>query len=271
MWCLTQQRYDQAVSYEVETHVFNGPFDLLLHLILAEEVELYEISLATIVDAYLVELDKMEHLDLNLATEFLLIASTLVELKARRLLPDDDSFALDDELALFEERDLLLSRLVECKTFKDAAGVLRQLHDAGGRTYPRVAGVEERFLGLAPDLLEGIDVDDLRDACIRALTPRPEPMLDLYHVSAVTASVSDAVRELVDELPQSGRILFRDLTSGLVDRIEVVVRFLAVLELFKEGLVEIVQARAFGDIELEWVGGDPDDALDALAIDRYDG
>jgi segregation and condensation protein A len=259
------------VAFEVETQVFNGPFDLLLHLILAEEVELYEISLATIVDAYLTELEKMEHIDLEMATEFLLIAATLVELKARRLLPDDDSFDLDDELALFEERDLLLSRLVECKTFKDAAGVLRQLHDAGGRTYPRVAGVEEQFLGVAPDMLEGIDVDDLRAACIRALTPRPEPVLDLYHVSAVTASVSDAVREFVDELPGAGIVSFRDLTSGLVDRIEVVVRFLAVLELFKQGLVEIVQARAFGNIQLEWIGGDPDDALSALAIDRYDG
>lgn len=268
---MTSRRYDLPVSYEVETQVFNGPFDLLLHLILAEEVELYDISLATIVDAYLAELERMEQLDLNVATEFLLIAATLVELKARRLLPDDDAFDLDDELALFEERDLLLSRLVECKTFKDAAGVLRQLHDAGGRTYPRVAGVEERFLGLAPDLLEGIDVNDLRDACIRALTPKPEPMLDLYHVSAVTASVSDAVLELVDELPNSGTVVFRTLTSGLVDRIEVVVRFLAVLELFKQGLVEITQARAFGDIELLWVGGDPADALSALAIDRYDG
>ncbi|MFT7475448.1 MAG: segregation and condensation protein A [Verrucomicrobiales bacterium] len=260
-----------AVAFEVETQVFNGPFDLLLHLILAEEVELYEISLTTIVDAYLTELEKMEHIDLEVATEFLLIAATLVELKARRLLPDDDSFDLDEELALFEERDLLLSRLVECKTFKDAAGVIRQLHDAGRRTYPRVAGMEEQFLGVAPDMLEGIDVDDLRAACIRALMPRPEPVLDLYHVSAATASVSDAVREFVDELPGAGVVSFRDLTSGLVDRIEVVVRFLAVLELFKQGLVDIVQARAFGDIQLEWIGGDPDDALSALAIDRYDG
>ena len=260
-----------TVAFEVETQVYNGPFDLLLHLILSEEVELYEISLSTIVDAYLTEIEKMEHLDLDVATEFLLIAATLVELKARRLLPDDDSFDLDDELALFEERDLLLSRLVECKTFKDAAGILRQLHDAGGRTYPRVAGVEEKFLGLAPDMLEGIDVNDVHDAFVRAMTPKPEPILDLYHVSAVTASVSDAVREFVDELPGAGRVNFRDLTSGLVDRIEVVVRFLAILELFKQGMVDIRQAEAFGNIQLEWVGGDPAGALSALAIDVYDG
>lgn len=259
------------MSYEVETQVFNGPFDLLLHLILSEEVELYEISLSRIVDAYLVEVERLEQLDLEVATEFLLIAATLVELKARRLLPDNDDLDLDDELALFEERDLLLTRLVECKTFKDAAGVLRQLHETGRKTYPRVAGIEEAFMHVAPDLLEGIDVDDLHAACIRALTPKPEPVLDLYHVSPVTASVEDAVREFVDELPGAGHVNFRALTSNLVDRLEVVVRFLAVLELFKQGMVDITQARAFGDIELVWIGGDPAEALTALAIDRYDG
>jgi len=259
------------MSYEVETQAFNGPFDLLLHLILAEEVDLYDISLSTIVDAYLAEIERMEHLDLDVATEFLLIAATLVELKARRLLPGDDDIDLDDELALFEERDLLLSRLVECKTFKDAAAVLRQLHDQGRRTYPRVAGLEEQFLGVAPDLLEGVTVVDLRDAMIRALTPKPEPVLDLYHVSAVTASVEDAVREFVEELPGAGTVTFRSLTSGLVDRIEVVVRFLALLELYKQGMVDIIQARAFGDIELEWIGGSGADALNTLMIDRYDG
>ena len=260
-----------AVAFEVETQVYNGHFDLLLHLMLAEEVELYEISLATIVDAYLAELEKMEQLDLEVTTEFLLIAATLVELKARRLLPDDDSFDLDDELALFEERDLLLSRLVECKTFKDASRVLRQFHDAGLRTYPRTAGMEDEFLGVAPDMLEGLDVFDLRDAAIRGLTPKPEPVLDLYHVSAVTASVSDAVMEFLDELPGAGRVSFRSLTSGLVDRLEVVVRFLAVLELFKQGLVDIRQPEAFGNIQLEWIGGDAAEARSALAIDKYDG
>ena len=103
------------MPYEVHTPVFDGPFDLLLHLILREQVDLYEIALSEIVDAYLAELKRMEALDLEVATEFLLIAATLVELKARRLLPDDDEIDLDDELGLWEERDLLLARLVECK------------------------------------------------------------------------------------------------------------------------------------------------------------
>src|SRR5262245_6756165 len=109
------------MPYAVVTPTYEGPFELLLHLILRDEVDLYEISLVDIVDAYLAELERMETCDLDIATEFLLIAATLVELKSRRLLPLDDDGDLDDELALWEERDLLLSRLLECKTFKDAA------------------------------------------------------------------------------------------------------------------------------------------------------
>jgi segregation and condensation protein A len=111
------------MSFEVATPVYEGPFDLLLHLILKEQVDIYEVSLARIVDAYLVEVERLQSIDLDVATEFLMIASTLVELKARRLLPGRDDVDLDDELALWEERDLLLARLLECKTFKDVASV----------------------------------------------------------------------------------------------------------------------------------------------------
>src|SRR3546814_9318138 len=139
------------MSYEVTTPVFEGPFDLLLHLILREQVELYDVSLTRIVDAYIVELEKMERCNLDLATEFLLIAATLIELKTRRLLPDADDLELDEELALWSERDLLLTRLVECKTFKDVAVALEHLANDAGRSYPRVAGPDERFVELTPE------------------------------------------------------------------------------------------------------------------------
>src|SRR5205085_9683627 len=114
----------------------------------------------------------MEHLDLDMATEFLLIAATLVELKTRRLLPGRDTTDLDEEL-LFEERDLLLARLLECKTFKDAAAELDRLARAAGRSHPRLAGLEERFLDIAPDLLAGVTASDLAAALVRAATPTP--------------------------------------------------------------------------------------------------
>src|SRR6476659_6767047 len=152
------------MPYEVQTPVYEGPFDLLLHLILREQVDLYEISLSRIVDAYLGEIEKLETLDLEITTEFLLIAATLVELKCKRLLPEDTDVDLDDEFALWEGRDLLIARLLDCKTFKDAAQVLGELAESSSRSYPRTAGLEDQFLELAPDLLAGIDSDDLRAA-----------------------------------------------------------------------------------------------------------
>jgi segregation and condensation protein A len=260
------------VPIAVQTEVFEGPFDLLLHLILKEQVDLYEVSLSAIVDAYIVEIERLEALDLDLATEFLLIAATLVELKARRLLPDEDGIDLDDELALWEERDLLLARLLECKTFKDAAIVLRRLELDAARSFPRIAGMEERFADLAPDLLEGVTIEALRDAYLTAVEPKPVPRVHMDHVAPIRLSVAEAVEELVDELPRVGRIGFRQLTSGLVERLEVVVRFLAILEMFKRGYVDLNQPATFGDIDIVWLGVEAPDEESVLAgVDAYDG
>ncbi len=266
-----------GMAYQVQTPVYDGPFDLLLHLILREQVDLYEVSLSDLVSAYLGELEKMERLDLEIATEFLLIAATLVELKARRLLPGDAEVDLDDELALWEERDLLLARLLDCKTFKDASVVLAGLADTAARSWARRAGPEDRFLDLTPDCLEGVTPDDLRAAFLRASAPKPVPRVELDHVAPIRLSVAEAVTELVDELPRVGTIGFRALTSAFVERLEVVVRFLAILELCKQGLVDLDQAERFGDIRITWVGGE--DAIEsgrvlvgALGgIDDYEG
>ncbi len=258
-------------TVQVRTDAFEGPFDLLLHLILKDEVDLYEVNLSTIVDAYLAELERMDLCDLESATEFLLIAATLVELKCRRLLPVDDSVDLDEELGFWEERDLLLSRLLECKTFKDAAKVFEQLADRAALSAPRRAGMEERFLDLTPDLLSGVKPEMLRRAFLRVASAKPEPTVDLFHVTAVKASVSDAIAEFVHDLPTRGRVTFRTLTAGFTERVEVVVRFLAVLELFKQGMIEIEQPGAFGDLTVEWIAGDSD-VNDALAgADLYEG
>jgi segregation and condensation protein A len=260
------------VSYEVQTEVFEGPFDLLLHLILREEVELYEISLSTIVDAYLAELEKMEDLDLDLATEFLLIAATLVELKARRLLPGENDLDLDEELALWEERDLLLSRLVECKTFKDASKALQQYVVDAARSYPRTAGIEDRFVDLTPDILAGVTPDDLHRAFLKAAAPRPDPHIDLDHVAPIRASVAESCEELARELRVSRRATFRELTEHCMERLEVVVRFLAILELYKQGMVEITQFTNFGDIEVVWTDESVGQlGVDLAVVDAYDG
>jgi segregation and condensation protein A len=267
------------MAYAVSTPVFEGPFDLLLHLIVRDQVDLYEVSISTIVDAYLAELDALlagtdGRLDLEVATEFLLIAATLIELKARRLLPGVEEADLDDELGLWDERDLLLAKLLECKTFKDAAAALAHLGELAGRSYPRTSGLEDRFLDLTPDLLAGVTPTSLRTAFLRAVAPRPVPTVDVSHLHVSTASVSAAMEELLDELPRAGRITFRRLTSGLVERLEVVVRFLAVLELFKQGLIDLDQVRSFAELEIVWLGEDAADGPGPLAmagIDAYDG
>ncbi|MHB1930602.1 MAG: segregation and condensation protein A [Acidimicrobiales bacterium] len=256
------------MPYTVSTPVFEGPFDLLLHLITREQVDLWEVSLSAIVDGYVATLESLRAgLDLETATEFLLIAAVLLELKARRLLPGRDDVELDEELALWEERDLLLARLLECKTFKDAAGALTRLMDNAGRSHPRTAGLEERFAALAPDPLEGVTAERLRDALRGTLTPRPAPRVDLDHVAPIRISVADAVAELVDELPRVGVITFGRLTAALTERLEVIVRFLAVLELCKQGRVDIEQAGSFAELHLRWIAGAGAD----LAVEEYAG
>lgn len=265
------------MPYSVQTPVFEGPFDLLLHLIMREEVDIHEVTLASIVDAYLGELAKMDELDLDVATEFLLIAATLVELKARSLLPGREGVDLDDEFALWEERDLLLARLLECKTFKDVSRVLAVFVEEAERSFPRTAGPDERFSGLMPDLMEGVDVPRLQRAMLQAITPKPQPMISLFHVSPIRFTVAEVVSDLSTELPRLGRTTFRSLVSSLLERLEVVVYFLALLELYKQGMVELSQTARFGDIEVEWTGIGP--ALGAGAagavaptpIDEYEG
>jgi segregation and condensation protein A len=260
------------MTIDVSTPVYEGPFDLLLQLILQDKVDIYEVSLSTVVDRYLAEIERIEALDLDVATEFLLIAATLVELKTRRLLPGSGDVDLDDELALWEERDLLLARLIECKTFKDVAQVFSKLADDADLSFPRLVGADERFAGLMPDLLQGTSVRRLQSAAIRALTPRPEPIVDLFHVNPIRFTVAEAVAELIDELPRAGRISFRRLTADLGERLEVIVRFLAILELFKQGFVDLDQTERFGDIEVIWTPGVHNDVtVDQILVDAYEG
>jgi len=258
----------RSMPYEVSTATFEGPFDLLLHLILKQEVDLWEVSLATIVDAYLEELERMETLDLEVATEFLLIAATLVDLKSRRLLPGLDEIELDEDLLRFEERDLLLARLLECKTFKDAARALESHIRAADLSLPRTAGPEEPFRSLAPDPLESVAPSSLLAAAMRALAPRPMPRVDTDHVAPIRASVRDAVQAVLATLPESAPMTFREIVAGEGERLEVIVRFLALLELYKQGLVDIDQTATFGDLVVRRrTGGD---VLDTAGLDDWD-
>jgi segregation and condensation protein A len=259
------------MAFEVATPVYDGPFELLLHLILKEEVDIHEVSLTRIVEAYLEEIQRMQMLDLDVATEFLLIASTLVELKTRRLLPGKQDMDLDEELALWSERDLLLARLLDCKTFKDVASVFTQLAEQASLSYPRRSGPDERFADLMPDMLEGVTAVRLQRAFLRATQPKPPTAIDWYHVAPIRASVADALMEMLETLPKLGKVTFKQITEAIHDRIEVVVRFLAILELFKQGRISLEQTDRFGDIEVMWTAGDDTGFVSVMQIDDYEG
>lgn len=238
------------MGYEVNTGVYEGPFDLLLRLILKQEVDLWEVSLVGIVDAYLAELNRMETTDLEVSTEFLLIAATLVELKTRRLLPSESDPDLDEELLRFETRDLLLARLLECKTFQDASRTISLMLARASQSVARQFGPEEPYRSLVPDPLEQVRPSRLRDAAIKALTPKQSEFVNTEHIAPIRVSVAEASELLLERIPERGVISFRELASDAPTRIDAIVRFLAVLELFKQGFIEIDQIGTFGLISV---------------------
>lgn len=240
------------MAHEVKLDVFEGPIDLLLHLITRQRVDIYEVSLATITEEYLAALDRMEGLDLESATGFLVVAATLLELKSSRLLPG--RVADEGDAGLLEERDLLLARLVECATYRDAGAWLSAALARGEEYHGRVVELEPHLAGVVPDVLATTTVADLAAAAARALAPRPQAVLDVSHIAPIRASVRDAVALLAGRLQECGRATFEELCGRTGDRIEVVVRFLALLELYKAGAVELSQAGRFGAITAAWTG-----------------
>jgi segregation and condensation protein A len=240
------------VVHEVKTQVFEGPIDLLLGLITRQRVDIYDVSLSAITEEYLRVLDRLEDLDLEQATGFLVVAATLLELKSARLLPgptDDETDA-----RLLEERDLLIAKLVELSTFREAGAWLASELAAAQGFVGRSVELEPHLLELAPDPLAGLSVAHLARAAGRAFNPKPVLELDTSHVTPVRESVRDAIQELAQDLDRIGSATFEALCGSGRRRIEVVVRFLALLELFKAGAVDLVQADRFGDIRASWTG-----------------
>ena len=233
------------MPYEVHTPVFEGDLELLTQLVTRQELDVFGLCLASLVEAFLAEArvameSGAEAFDLDTSTEFLLLAAT------RYLLIEDDD-DVPDELPTPEDRDLLLARLLQGRTFKEAAGVLAALIRAADRCAPRRMGPEEPLASVDIDPLESITSEELRAALFRALAPRP--VVDLYHVTPIRASVSDAIDRVLGALTRCEQLSLFDLnTDEPADRLEYIVRFLAVLELFKRGLVEITQIDAFGDL-----------------------
>ncbi len=242
------------MSYHVKTAVFEGPLDLLLQLITRHQVDVTSLSLSGLVSEYLSFLDEMRELDLEVTSEFLLIAATLIQLKIRKLLPDDREVDIDEELALLSERDRLLSRLLMCVTFKDVAAVLSARMQATNRYVPRVSGIDQKITLPTPEITIPTDVTGLAAIADRVFSAQSEEP-DLDHLDLDLPSVQSAIDELRVRVADSVDTSFDDLVSHCTRRVEIAAYFLAVLELARWGMIEVAQEHWLDEIRVRQLDG----------------
>lgn len=243
----------EAAGFEVKLDNFSGPFDVLLGLISKHQLDITEVALATVTDDFIAYIKAAENSwDLDQASEFLLIAATLLDLKAARLLPNAN-VEDDEDLALLEARDLLFARLLQYRAYKHvAADMARSIEDAA-RRFPRSVSLEEPFSSLLPELVMKVSADDLARIAAGATRPKntePEEV-GLTHLHAPPVSVKEQVHIIADRL-RRGPATFRVLTVDAESLLVVVARFLAILELFREGLIGLDQAEALGELTVHW-------------------
>ncbi|GLI02818.1 hypothetical protein Pa4123_80960 [Phytohabitans aurantiacus] len=256
-------------KFTVRLANFTGPFDLLLQLIGKHKLDVTEVALHRVTDEFIAYIRAMgDNWDLDEASEFLIIAATLLDLKAARLLPTAQ-VEDEDDLALLEARDLLFARLLQYKAYKEAAAHIAALEFEGARRYPRSVSLEPRYAEALPDLVLGIGPERLLKLAIKAMTPKPVKVVSIDHVHQVRVSVREHAALLRDRLRRAGTATFRVLCADCQSTLEVVARFLALLELYREGLVGFAQVQALGELTVRWTGGD--DAGDELDIDEYAG
>ncbi len=238
------------MGYTVKTEVFEGPFDLLLHLVSRQKLDVGAINVTSVADQYLEHIERMQDLDLDVASEFLLLAASLLEIKAASLLPKAEVFIGDelDDLSPEEARDVLVSRLLAYKQFKNAAAALAQRMENEARQHPRQAGLETQFLGLMPDYLEGLTLRTLAVICADLEHRREVFLLEAEHVASMPISLELHAESVRSQVARAGRTAFSELVGADPSPEIVVVTLLAVLELYKRGLVDIVQEEEFSDI-----------------------
>jgi segregation and condensation protein A len=264
-------------GFEVHLENFSGPFDLLLSLISKHKLDITEVALGQVTDEFIGYIRAAETAasdgtgtgwDLSTASEFLVVAATLLDLKAARLLPTGEVDDAED-LELLEARDLLFARLLQYRAYKQVADVVRERLDSEGRRFPRVVALEPHLAALLPELVWQVGPDELARLAARALAPKaPPPGVDLAHLHAPAVSVREQAVVLADRLRHDGAASFRALTADAGEVVVVVARFLALLELFREGLVGFDQVAPLGELTVRWAGGD--DTADALRTDYDD-
>lgn len=268
------------MSYKVRTQAFSGPFDLLLQLVTRQKVTIGSIAIAEVANQYLEEVERMRDLDLDVASDFVLVASTLLDIKAASLVPaepprsfGDDFEDEDDDLGDLdpdEAREVLIARLIAYKQFRGAAAVLAARSEAEARMHPRTVGADPQFLGLMPDYLDGITLRSLAVICADIDSKRETFLLESEHIAPKRLPVALTIAS-VDRLVRSRRrVTFSELVGEDSTPEVVVANFLAILELFKRGLVRVSQSEVFGEIDVEHITGAEAYKIDATALADLD-
>jgi segregation and condensation protein A len=258
-----------ATGFSVRLEEFEGPFDLLLSLIAKHKLDVTVLALHTVIDDFLAHIRaRGPEWDLDEATEFLVVAATLLDLKAARLLPSGE-VEDEEDLALLEARDLLFARLLQYRAYKEVSAVFAELLRRGSRRFPREVGLDPQFTGMLPEVLLGIGPEEFAAVAARALAPKPAPTVSVSHVHAPRVSVREQAAVLVDRLRRHPSATFRQLVADCDTTLLVVARFLALLELYREGSVAFDQVSPLGELLVRWTGtAEGEVELDA---EEYDG
>lgn len=241
---------DVTTAFTVELPAFAGPFRVLADLLLDQKIDVCDVSVASVTDRFLAYSKEAGNWTLDEATWFLAVCAILLELKVGRLMPRHE--ALDEEDLLGVSPDLVYARSLELAAIRRVAVDLARRFELEALHHPREAGPPPEFAHLYPDVLEKVRSETL--AQLAAALLRPPPALDLYHVTPIRYTIEEAVQAVVSHLGRAGRARFRELVADCDERIQVVVRFLALLDLYREGKVDLAQAETFGEIEVEWQG-----------------
>ena len=256
---------DSAVpsgSFHVRLDNFDGPFDLLLQLISAQRMDVTEIALHRVTDDFIAHIRAMgSDWDLGQATEFLVVAATLLNLKAARLLPDADSGDTQD-LALLESRDLLFARLLAYRAYQQVAALFAELQAAALRRYPRAVTLEERYLGLLPEVQIGLDGPAFAALATQVFAPKPPPPeVSVAHIHSSPESVPEHTKVLVQRLTAAGSATFADLVADCANVMQVVARFLGLLNLYRNAAIAWDQDEPMGELTVRWTGDSADDGV----------
>ncbi|MFG2041451.1 segregation and condensation protein A [Dactylosporangium sp. NPDC048998] len=256
-------------GFQVKLANFTGPFDLLLQLIGKHKLDVTEVALHTVTDDFIAYIRAMgDDWDLDEASEFLVVAATLLDLKAARLLPSA-TVENEEDLALLEARDLLFARLLQYKAFKEAAAHIAGLEAVGSRRYPRSVALEPRYAEALPDLVLGVGPQRLLKLALKAFTPKAPPVVSIAHIHMVRVSVREHANIMRDRLMEQRVATFTDLCIDCESTLEVVARFLALLELYRENLISFEQVQALGELVVRWTAAE--DADMSIEVEEYEG